>query len=116
MVKISKELFVSTITAIKEGYDEQLDFDKAMSKFSDGYFISIIGNKWLEALITLLEDSVGDEVCPKYGSTISWWLYEDTAPKVIYLSPEHPKNNTGEELVLSVETAEQLYEYFVLYK
>lgn len=114
MVKISKELFVATINAIKEGHEEQLEFDKAMSKFSDGYFISTIGNKWLEAATTLLENVVGDEVSPKYGSTISWWLY-DSSEKVIYLQPEHPKNATGEELAISLETPEQLYDYFVLY-
>lgn len=116
MVKISKELFVATLNAIKEGHDEQMEFDKAMSKFSDGYFISTIGNKWLNALIALLEDSVGDEVSRKYGSTISWWLYEDTViDKIIYLSAEHPNNNTGKELEIKVNTPEELYTYFSEY-
>lgn len=116
MVKISEELFAATLNAIKAGHEEQLEFDKAMSKFSDGYFISTIGNKWLDALIELLENVVGDEVSQKYGSMISWWLYEDISPKVIYLQPEHPKNTTGKELEISVETPEQLYEYFKEYK
>lgn len=114
MVKISKDLFVTTLNAIKAGHEEQREFDKVMSKFSDSFFISNLGNIWLNALITLLEDAVGDEVDPKYGSTISWWLYED-CEKVIYLQPEHPKNTTGKELVINIETPEQLYDYFVMY-
>ncbi len=114
MVKISKDLFVATLNAIKEGHEEQHEFDKAMSKISDSFFISNLGNTWLNALITLLEDAVGDEVSPKYGSTITWWLYEG-CEKVVYLQPEHPKNNTGEELIVKIETPEQLYDYFVMY-
>ena len=114
MVKISKELFVATIEAIKAGYEEQLEFDKAMSKFSDNYFISTIGNVWADALLTLLEDVMGDKLNRKYGSILSWWLYENTE-KVLYLSQDHPKNSTGSELAIKVDTAEQLYDYFVLY-
>ena len=112
MVKISEELFVDTLEAIKKGLDERAEFDKAMTKFSDAFFISNIGNTWLEALTRLLEDTVGDESSPKYGSTISWWLYENITPKVIYLQPHHPKNTTGEELEIPVETPQQLYRYF----
>ena len=114
MVKISEELFVSTIKAIVTGLDEHCEFDKMMYKFSDGYFVSNIGNTWLNALIRLLEELVEDEVTPTYGSTISWWLF-DTSEKIIYISPEHPKNTTGNELTICVETPEQLYNYFALY-
>ena len=114
-VKISRELFVETLEAIKKGLEQRNQVDKAFSQFSDSYFISNIGNDWLDALTKLLEDTVGDEVLPKYGSTITWWLYEDVTPKVIYLQPEHPKNTTGEELEISVETPEQLYDYFLIY-
>lgn len=114
MVKISKDLFVTTLNAVKEGHEERHEFDKTMSKFSDSFFISNLGNTWLNALLNLLEDAVGDEVSPKYGTVISWWLYED-CEKAIYLQPEHPKNNTGEELIIKVETPEQLYDYFVMY-
>ena len=114
-VKITRELFVETLNAIKKGLEQRNQVDKTFSQFSDSYFISNIGNDWLDALTTLLEVSVGDEVSPKYGSTITWWLYENMAPKVIYLQPEHPKNTTGEELEVPVETSEQLYEYFLIY-
>lgn len=114
-VKISRELFVETLEAIKKGLEQRNQVDKAFSQFSDSYFISNIGNDWLDALTKLLEDAVGDEVSPKYGSTITWWLYEDITPKVIYLQSEHPKNTTGEELEIPVETSEQLYEYFLIY-
>jgi hypothetical protein len=114
MVKISKELFVSTIQAIVIGFEEHYEFNNMMSKFSDGHFVSNIGNTWVSALIKLLEDSVEDEVNPIYGSVISWWLF-DNSDKIIYISPEHPKNTTGKELDVHVETPEQLYDYFVLY-
>jgi hypothetical protein len=115
MVKISEELFVSTIKAIKDGLTKRDEFDSMMSKFSESYFISNIGEVWLEAAIKLLEDVVGDEANSKYGSTISWWLFEDVVDKVVYLQPEHPKNNTNEKLAIRLDTPEQLYSYFKNY-
>lgn len=113
MVKISEELFVSTINAIKEGLKQRDEFDSVLSKFSDGYVITNIGSPWLDAAIKLLEDAVGDIDIPKYGTTISWWLFEDMViDKIIYLQPEHKNNNTGKELEIRVNTAKELYKYF----
>ena len=112
MVKISEELFVDTVEAIKKGLAERDEFDKAMTKFSDGFFISNIGNTWLDTLLILLEDAVGDERHVKYGSVLEWWLYETKVEKVLYLSPEHQKNPTNEEFTIQVETPQQLYRYF----
>ena len=114
-VKISRELFVETLEAIQKGLEQRNQVDKAFSQFSDSYFINNIGNDWLNALTKLLENIVGDDPEIKYGTIIEWWLYEDITPKVIYLQPHHPKNTTGEELEISVETPEQLYEYFLIY-
>lgn len=114
-VKISRELFVETLEAIKKGLEQRNQIDKALSQFSDSYVITNIGDDWLNALTKLLEVSVGDDVNIKYGTMISWWLYENITPKVIYLQPHHPKNTTGEELEIPVETPEQLYEYFLIY-
>ena len=116
MVKISEELFVSTINAIKEGIEQRDEFEKALSKISDSYFITNIGDRWLDAAIKLLEDAVGDEVTPKYGSTISWWLWENIViDKIIYIQPEHKCNNTGKNIELHVNTPEELYNYFKNY-
>ena len=114
-LNISKELFVETLNAIKKGLEQRDQIDKALTQFCDSYVITNIGDDWLNALIKLLENAVGDEVSPKYGSTITWWLYENVVPKVIYLQSDHPKNTTGEELEIPVETPEQLYEYFLIY-
>ena len=67
-----------------------------------------------EGSIRLLEIAVGDVANPKYGSTISWWLYENA--KVIYIKPQSEFNDTDEELAVSIETAEQLYDFFVKYR
>ena len=115
MVNISKELFIETLLAIQKGLEQRNQIDKALSQFSDSFVITNIGDDWLNALIKLLENAVDDEVSPKYGSTITWWLYENVTPKSIYLQPMHPKNTTGEELEITLETPEQLYEYFLLY-
>lgn len=115
MVKISRELFVETLAAIKKGLEQRDQIDKALSQFSDSYVITNIGDDWLHALTNLLENVVDDNPQMKYGTMIEWWLYENIVPKVIYLQPHHPKNTTGEELEIPVETPEQLYEYFLLY-
>lgn len=115
-IHISKEQFVEALNAIKEGLDERNRFDKSMSEFSSGYFVSSIGTKWLDTAIKLLEIAVGDVVQPKYYSMISWWLYENVVPKSVYLQPHTEFNDTDEEIEVSVETPEQLYEYFEKYR
>jgi hypothetical protein len=115
-LKISRELFIETLEAIQKGLEQRDQVDKALSQFSDSFVITNIGDDWLNALVKLLEDAVGDEVSPKYGSTITWWLYENVVPKSIYLQSMHPKNRLGKELEIPVETPEQLYDYFLIYR
>ena len=105
---------MDALTAIKEGLNDRAAFDKALSDFSSSWFISTVGTKWLDTSIKLLEIAVGDTCNPKYGSTISWWLYENA--KVIYLRPHSEFNDTDEEIEVSIETAEQLYDYFIKYR
>ena len=114
-LNISRELFIETLNAIKKGLEQRDQIDKALTQFCDSYVITNIGDDWLNALIKLLENIVGDDPEIKYGTIIEWWLYENVVPKVIYLQPHHPKNTTVEELEISVETPEQLYEYFLIY-
>ena len=113
-IHISKEQFIEALTAIKDGLDDRAKFDKALSEFSSSWFISTVGTKWLDTAIRLLEIAVGDVANPKYGSTISWWLYENA--KVVYIKPHSEFNDTDEELEISIETAEELYDFFVKYR
>ena len=114
MVKISEELFVESLEAIKRGLEQRSAFDDALEKFSDSYVTMNVGSDWLETATRLLEDAVGDDPNEKYGSTISWWLYENVE-KVIYIQPEHKKNSTGVEIEVKVETPQELYQYFKEY-
>ena len=113
-IHISKEQFVEALTAIKDGLDDRARFDKALSEFSNSWFISTVGTKWLDTATRLLEIAVNDTVNPKYGSMISWWLYENA--KVVYVQPHTEFNDTNEQLEISIETAEELYDFFVKYR
>lgn len=113
-IHISKEQFVEALTAIKEGLDDRARFDKALSEFSNSWFVSTVGTKWLDTAIRLLEIAVNDTLNPKYGSVISWWLYENA--KVVYIQPHTEFNDTDEQLEVGIETAEELYDFFVKYR
>jgi hypothetical protein len=113
MVKISKELFVETIKKIQEGIDKREEFNDAMEKFTSTYYSSTLGEEWLEALLKILAESVGD-VDEGYGTMIEWFLYEDVEKK-IYIRPEGQSNGSDEEIIIDVSTPELLYDYFEKY-
>ena len=103
---LSKELFVETLNAIKTGYARRSKFEKAMTEFNDAYFICNIGDEWLNQLVLLLEQLMGDENNPKYGTTIGWWLWEDVEKKVWW---EADGVNHERDLT----TPEALYDYLI---
>jgi hypothetical protein len=113
MVKISKELFVEMIEEIQKGLNKKEEFNDAMEKFTSTYFASTVGNEWLEALLKLLADNVGDKD-DGYGTMIEWFIYEDVEKKV-YLAPNSKFNSSNQELEIDVSTPELLYDYFVMF-
>lgn len=106
-VKISEQIFVETIEAIKKGLSEDDAASAAIETIIDGYAILKIGQTYLNALITLLEETVGDE-----DEMISWWLFEDVKKEITIL-PYHKANKTGKEIVIDVSSPQKLYQYFV---
>jgi hypothetical protein len=110
-LKISKEEFVNALNNIQKGLKEQKEFNDAMGKFSDGFFVSTIGNDFLNTAIRLLEIAVDDEDIPQVGSTISWWLFENV-DKVITITPSSKHNKTNKDIEVDCTTPEQLYDYF----
>lgn len=113
MMKISKELFVKTMNEIQEGLKEKEEFNNAMEKFTDTFYSSTIGSKWLEALTNLLSDLVGDRD-DGYGTMIDWFLFENVEKK-IYFKAKSKFNDTDEEIEIDVSTPELLYDYFEKY-
>lgn len=100
-IYISKDDFVEALVNIKASLDTLDDFNDTMDKFMDGYCIITIADKPIATAIRLLEMLVGDER-DRYGSTISWWIYEEVE-KVL----------TVDGVEIDVSTPEKLYDYFV---
>lgn len=106
MCKISKELFVESINAIKSGLEKRNKLDEALTAFSDSFFICNIGEEWLNQLIKILEFSMNDIPTRKYGSIISWWLFEDVEKQICWEA-------SGKKYEKDLTTAEALYDYLV---
>ena len=68
---VSKETFCKAIRMIlkQEAIDEE--FGHALQKVGNGFFVFGTENKYLEALMMVLKETVNDQ----YGY-IDWWLYE----------------------------------------
>ncbi len=68
---ISKETFCKALSLIKEQTIIDEKFSDALSTVGNGHFAFGADNKYLEGLLLVLTEVVGD----KYGY-ISWWLYD----------------------------------------
>lgn len=97
---ISKETFIKAIDLIKEQDNINKEFSCALEKVGDGYFLFGTDNKYLEALLMVLKESVGD----KYDY-ISWWLYEDSTDNKI--------SSADGKQEWTLDTTEQLYDFIV---
>jgi hypothetical protein len=101
---ISREEFIKTLDIIKKGFKRREKFEKSVSNVSDSFFICNIGEEWLDQLVHLLEVEMNDEPNPKYGSMISWWLWEDVEKKIWW-------EEDGKKFERSLKTPVQLYNY-----
>lgn len=113
MVTISKKDFVKYLKQIQKGLKRREKFDDAMAEFNTSFFVSNLGDEWLDAATELLELAVGDKD-DGHGTMISWFLYEDVEKKVFF-APHTRYNNTDKEIAVDVSTPERLYNYFVKY-
>lgn len=74
---LSKETFLKALALIREQEKINDNFSKALEAVGDGHFLYGVNNKYHEALMLVLKESVHD----KYDY-IEWWLYETTDYKV----------------------------------
>lgn len=104
---ISREGFKKAIKAIEEQQSlmEKLDNINFMGLATD-----IAENGLIDTLISVLEESFNLYTDPRYGSTLSWWIYETKADKsnaIIYVDED------GNEEAIKLDTVDKLYDYLV---
>ena len=58
---ISKETFTKAMELIKEQDNINREFSLALEKVGDGHFIFGVENKYLDALLMVLKESIGDK-------------------------------------------------------
>lgn len=106
MIKASKKLFVTSLKAIQEGLERREKLDKAFSEACDSFFVCNVGEEWLNQLITILEYLMEDFPDKKYGSMISWWLFENVDKKIWW-------EESDQKIERDLTTPEALYDYLV---
>ena len=107
---LSEFEFVYYINKIQDGLNQRRKFDRAMTEFNTSFFVSNIGEDWLNGFINLLE-TVMDDKPGKNGSYISWWLFEAdyiNSEKFLVVDDEDG-NPTG----VDVSTPELLYKWLI---
>lgn len=107
-VSIKKEDFCNLINSMKD-VDKKFDSISKIFEGSEGFSGPItINNKLYENILIILEKEFGDEKT----KTIEWWLYENV-DKNVYISKDSSINLTDEEVIVSLDTVEDLYDYLV---
>lgn len=97
---ISKELFCKIIALIKEQNNKDKEFTYALEKMGSGLFLFGTENKYLEALLMLLQDCMNDK-----HDYIGWWLFE--------VNSDHKLWSEDESKEWTIETPEDLYDFIV---
>lgn len=96
---ISKDVFCKALALIKEQEAVDESFSKALQTVGNGFLAFGAENKYLEALLQVLEEAIGD----KYDY-IDWWLY-DTSDFKVYSAD-------GKE-TWDLKEPESLYDYII---
>ena len=103
---ISKKTFCKVINDIKE-VNKKLD---DLQKINPSMSLAIVERYSIQdSLISVLEEDMNIDVHPSYGSTISWWIYDNEFGEA-GLTVKY--NNKEQE----IETPEELYDYIVFEK
>ena len=102
---LSESEFVNYINLIEKGLEQRRKFDKAMTEFNTSFFVSNIGEDWLNGLVALLE-TVMDDKPGKYGSYISWWLFDNRTNRRLILADENEGSTS-----IDLSTPELLYKW-----
>ena len=102
---LSEFEFVYYINKIQDGLRQRRNFDKAMTEFNTSFFVSNIGEDWLNGFINLLE-TVMDDKPGKNGSYISWWLFDGRTDRQLTLTDKN-----GDSTSIDLSTPELLYKW-----
>ena len=103
---LTKNEFVRAINAIKNFDDNIQKLNKVNSDFATG----IVEKYCLQDdMMCLLESAMEIPVDSRYGSIISWWIYEDKFGKNHWAITE--ENENGEPIQIYLNTPEDLYDY-----
>ena len=97
---ISKETFVKVLQLIQEQNKINDHFEEALALVGEGHFVFGVNNKFYEAAMILLKESVND----KYDY-ISWWLYEG--------EPEYKVWSSDGDEEWDLKDPEALYDFIV---
>ncbi len=100
---LTKESFVYAINQIQLHSELMHKADKLFKPFGDFAPRLDAGNLHLSALLRVLREVMNDR-----GDVIEWWLYEDVEKTVCW-------DEDGEEVRVSLNRAEDLYDYLVKY-
>lgn len=80
---LSKEAFCKALRLIQEQTDINIQVEKALDLVGDGHFVFGVNNKYYEALMMVLKETVNDQY-----DYISWWLYEATPDYKVWSKDE----------------------------
>ena len=80
---ISKELFCKALRLIREQEATDEDFGRALQKVGNGHFVFGIENKYRQALLMVLKETMNDQY-----DYIGWWLYEGEPNYMIWSEDE----------------------------
>ena len=95
---ISKEMFCKALRMIVEQEEINRRFAEALQLVGNGHYVFGTPNKYYDALLEVLEETVGD----KYDY-IGWWLYEG--------APDYKIWSTDESQEWELKEPEALYDY-----
>ena len=107
-VSVKKEDFCNLINSMKE-VDKR--FEDICKIFEDNDTMRgpiTINDKLYTNILTILKKEFGDEKT----NVIEWWMYENV-DKNVYISKDSSINLTDEEVIVSLDTVEDLYDYLV---
>ena len=103
---ITKKDFIKILKEV-EHYDEELD---KLQSVNSGLCLAFVEKYDLkDTLITTLELALGLKVDPKFGSTLSWWIYETDYGKKNYTITVGKKK-------IHLDTVEKLWDFLVKYE
>lgn len=104
---LSKEEFIKIIDTLK---DTDKGFDKACEHLQ-GLWFDMNEYRLKDLVLTLLEKCMGIKPDPKWGSVISWWVYEREYGT---RRPEISLTDNGKiTKTFYLDTAEKLYDYII---